>query len=198
MLHSATFFSALLIGLLSAEPQAVDARSHCDHELAMPASTTHITLEEALKLALPDCQVERATVYLTDDQKKRADELAGEPLDSAIVRPYIGRKDGVLVGTVYFDSHRVRTLRETILVLVDTDQKVARIELLAFGEPDEYAPKADWYGQFIGKQLDDELNLKRGIRNIAGASLTARATTSAVRRVLAAHKVLNPAGGGGK
>ena len=83
MLHSATFFSALLIGLLSAEPQAVDARSHCDRELATQASTTHITLEEALKLALPDCQVERATVYLTDDQKKRAEDRKSTRLNSS-------------------------------------------------------------------------------------------------------------------
>jgi hypothetical protein len=188
----------LLALALCAHPSvAIDGQRE-DCVATASAGKVYLTLEEALKLALPDCEIERATAYLTDDQKKKADELAGEALESSVVRPYIGRKDGKLVGTVYFDTHKVRTLRETILVLVDKDQKVARIELLAFGEPDEYAPKPEWYGQFVGKALDDELNLKRGIRNIGGASLTARATTSAVRRVLAAHKVLNPGDGGGK
>jgi hypothetical protein len=165
---------------------------------ASVSGKTYPTLDEALKLALPDCEIERATVYMTDAQKKRAGELAGEALESGIARPYVGRKDGKLVSTVYFDAHKVRTLRETILVLVDTDHKVARIELLAFGEPDEYAPKGKWYAQFVGRELDDELELERGIRNIAGASLTARATTAAVRRVLAIHEALNPKDGGGK
>ena len=51
---------------------------------------------------------------------------------------------------------------------------------------------AAWYGQFPGKGLDADLDLKRGIHPVAGASLTARATTAAVRRVLALHRVLAP------
>jgi hypothetical protein len=195
---SALLSSAVLALTLCAPPSFVQLDLREQLTVSAPSGKVYLTLEEALKLALPDCEIERATTYLTAEQKKLADELAGEALESSVVRPYIGRKDGKIVGTVYFDTHKVRTLRETILVLVDKDQKVARIELLAFGEPDEYAPKAEWYGQFVGKALDDELNLKRGIRSIAGASLTARATTSAVRRVLAAHRVLNPIDGGGK
>jgi hypothetical protein len=156
------------------------------------AGKVYLTPDEALKLALPGCVIERSTVYLTDEQKARVEKLAGSALESAIVYPYVGKKDGTLVGTVYFETHRVRTLRETLLVLVDRDSKVGRIELLAFGEPDEYAPKGEWYAQFVGKPLDDELALKRSIRGIAGASLTARATTDAVRRVLALHQTLDP------
>ncbi|MDH3816392.1 MAG: hypothetical protein OEV48_17995 [Acidobacteriota bacterium] len=37
--------------------------------------------------------------------------------------------------------------------------------------------------------MDDELALKRDIRPVTGATLTARATTEAVRRVLAIHAV---------
>jgi hypothetical protein len=151
-----------------------------------------ITLEEALALALPGCEIERQVVYLTDEQKKQAAELAGVPVESGIVRPYRGTKDGKLAGTVYFDAHKVRTLRETLLVLVDPAGKVARVELVAFGEPDEYAPRARWFAQFAGRALDDELQLDRGIRGITGATLSARAATAAVRRVLALHAVLDP------
>ena len=149
------------------------------------------TLQEALELAFGDAQVERGTVYLTKQQLKQAAKLAGEKIPGAIVHPYVARREGKLVGTAWVDVHRVRTLRETILVVVDPDQRVRRIELLAFGEPEEYVPRQGWYGQFVGRRLDDELDLKRGIRGITGATLTARATTSAVRRVLAVHRVLN-------
>jgi len=160
----------------------------------MAQGRVHLTLEEALQLAFRDCSVQRSTAYLTDAQKKLAAELAGEALSTAIVHPYLATKDGALVGTAYVDTHRVRTLGETLLIVVDPTDRVRRVELLAFAEPPEYAPRGEWYGQFAGKRLDGELHLKRGIRGIAGASLTARATTSAVRRTLAIHAVLKTSG----
>jgi len=166
------------------------------------------TLVEALELVFGEVEIERGTIYLTREQRKAAEELAGEELSSAIVHPYTASKDGEILGTAWVDTHRVRTLRQTVLIVVDPDQRVRRVELLAFGEPEEYVPRGSWYGQFKGRRLDDELDLKRGIRGITGATLTARATTSAVRRVLAVHRVLNgpppppppepPGEGGGK
>ena len=44
--------------------------------------------------------------------------------------------------------------------------------------------------QYDGEKLDDDLSLKRDIRPVTGATLTARATTEAVRRVLAIHRVV--------
>lgn len=152
------------------------------------------TLDEALELVFgKEAEIERGTVYLTDAQREKAEALAGGELESAIVHPYVARRKGELLGTAWVDTHRVRTLRETVLVVVAPDQKVRRVELMAFGEPEEYAPRGKWYGQFHGRRLDDELRLGRGIRGITGATLTARATTDAVRRVLAVHRVLNGA-----
>ena len=76
------------------------------------------------------------------------------------------------------------------MVLVDATGAIARIEVMSFGEPEEYLPRPHWYAQFSGRKLDDELSLKRGVRPISGATLTARATTEAARRVLALHRVL--------
>ncbi len=60
-----------------------------------------------------------------------------------------------------------------------------------FGNPKrlDYLPRGAWYGQFAGRGLDDELELKRGIKGVTGATLTARATTAAARRLLATHRV---------
>ena len=150
-----------------------------------------LTPEEALKLAFPGAAVERKTAYLTEAQRKAAQKLSGdEDLPSALVSYYVATKDGRLVGTAYVDTHTVRTMPETILVVVDPSGAIARIEVLSFSEPEEYLPKAHWYEQFQGKPLDDELSMKRGIRAVTGATLTARATTDAARRVLALHKVL--------
>jgi hypothetical protein len=81
---------------------------------------------------------------------------------------------------------------ETIMVVVDPAGAISRIEVLSFSEPEEYLPRPQWYAQFTGKPLNDELSMKRAIHPVTGATLTAQATTDAARRVLALHRVLHP------
>lgn len=150
-----------------------------------------LTVEEGLALAFPDCRIDKRTVFLTEEQKTRAGTLAGTPVESAVVHPYEAVCDNQAKGGVAFlDTHRVRTLAETLLVVVDAAGKLRRLEVLAFREPEEYLPRSIWYQQFAGRPLAPELALKRDIRGVTGATLTAHATTDAVRRVLALHRVL--------
>lgn len=154
------------------------------------AGRVFLSVDEALRLAFPGCTISRRTVYLTKAQLVRARELAGVEIPGALVHLYLAYRDKGLVGTAYFDAHLVRTLSETIMIVVDPENKVKRIEVLSFNEPEEYLPRAGWYKQFQGQRLDDGLALKHNIRGITGATLTARATTDAVRRVLAIHQVI--------
>ncbi len=151
-----------------------------------------LTRAEALELAFPGCTFSRETHFLTEEQRTRAQELAGVEVDSALAYSYRATCAGEFAGTAYFDSHRVRTLPETILVVVDPDSALVRIEVVEFSEPEDYIPSERWYAQFEERSLDHELQLKRGIRGVTGATLTARATTDAARRVLAIHQVLQP------
>ena len=153
-----------------------------------------LSMEEALMLAFPAATVERTSVFLTAAQQREAQRLSGdEKLPSALVAYYVATKDGRQAGTAYFDTHLVRTMPETIMVVVDVEGRASRIEVLSFQEPEEYLPRTRWYEQFQGKALNDELWMKRGIRPVAGATLTARATTEAARRVLALHQVIQGA-----
>ena len=157
-----------------------------------------LSQQEALRLAFPEgVAVERRTAFLTEAQQQEARRLARveEPPD-ALVTFYVGTRDGRIVGTAYFDTHRVRTMPETIMVLVDPSGAVRRIEVLSFLEPEDYLPLPRWYEQFSSHSLDDDLSLKKAIRPVAGATLTAVATTDAVRRVLAVHRILQEAGKG--
>jgi Na+-translocating ferredoxin:NAD+ oxidoreductase RnfG subunit len=150
-----------------------------------------LSQEEALKLAFPGARVERASLFLTEAEVAEIAKLSGGPKPSALTAAYAATKDGKLVGTAYFDTHLVRTLPETVMVVVAPAGTIARVEVLSFSEPEEYLPREHWYAQFPGKALDDELSLKRGIRVVSGATLTARATTEAARRVLALHQVVS-------
>jgi len=156
---------------------------------ASAAGEVFLTKEEALELAFEDCEVTRSTVTLTKAQRKRVEELCGKDPGKSLVYPYVARKNGKVVGTAWFDVHKVRTLRETLMIVVDGGGKISRVEVLAFGEPTEYMPRSSWYAQFVGKGLDETLSLKKGIKKVTGATLTARATTDAARRTLAIHQI---------
>ncbi len=149
-----------------------------------------MTLARALEKFFPKCEIERTTAYLNEARRAEVTKLSGQPLDRGIVFPYVARKGGKVVGTAYLDTDRVRSLRQTLMVIVSPEGTIARIELLAFAEPKEYIPRGNWYDQFKRQKLDPELNLRRGIDGITGATLTARATVRAPRRVLAIHEVI--------
>jgi hypothetical protein len=149
-----------------------------------------LSVDEALELAFPDCTVERESVFLTEAEMSAASEIAGHPRSRALVVRYVALQDDERYGTAYFDTHKVRTLDETIMVVVNPDGSIGRIEVVSFSEPPDYLPRDGWYKQFVGRVLNDELQLDRGIRAVTGATLTANVTTSAARRVLAVHEVI--------
>ncbi len=149
-----------------------------------------LTQEQAIQKAFPSPQrVERRTLYLSDAQARRVSEAAGVPVENRIVPYYVGRLEGRITGYAYFDTHQVRTLPETILVLLGADARIVRIDILAFDEPEDYLPTGRWLAQFPGRPLDDDLSLGKGIRSLTGATLSARAITEAARRVMALHRL---------
>lgn len=151
----------------------------------------YLTQDEALKLAFPAAaRVARQTAFLTAPQQSEVAKRSGSRKPDPLVTFYTGEQDGREIGTVYFDTHVVRTEPETVLIEISPDGRVLRIEILSFSEPEEYLPRPRWYAQFQGRELDDDLSLKHGIHPVSGATLTARATTEAVRRVLALDAVL--------
>ena len=173
---------ALRVGTLGAVLAAVAGSA--------AVARVYMTQQQALEAAFPaPATVTRRTLYLDEAQRRRAAELARAPVDNRIVAYYEGSVAGKVTGYAYFDTHLVRTLPETIMVLVRPDGGIARIDILSFDEPDDYFPRDRWRAQFGGRRLDDDLALDRGIRALSGATLSARAVTAAARRVLAVHRL---------
>ena len=109
-----------------------------------------------------------------------------------MVYAYVASKEGKLIGTAYFDRHRVRAKQELVMVVVSPESKVLRIEVIAFGEPLDYLPRGNFYQQFLGRGLQDKLTTKGNVRSVVGATLTVNATIAAVRRILATHQLVFP------
>jgi len=150
------------------------------------------TQEQALARAFPPpARVVRSTSFLSEGQREAAQRAAQAPVDSAVVTRYAAfGPDGTLLGTAYFDAHVVRTAREVLMVVVAPDRGVRSVEVLAFGEPQDYMPRGGWLKRVEGKKQEDGLFVGRALAHVTGATLTTRAIAAAVRRVLAVHSLL--------
>jgi hypothetical protein len=156
--------------------------------LAPPAGARVLmTQQQALASAFPgDSNIARQKFFLTPQQVEQARRESGVEFDDRLIIRYAG-SDG---GFAYFDTHRVRTLPETIMVVIAADGSVGRVDILSFDEPTDYFPKRRWIDQLLGRKLDRDLALNGVIRPISGASLTGRAIVNATRKILALHHVL--------
>ena len=164
---------------------------------ATPAAAQgRLTQDEALRLAFPGAEVERRTAYLSPEQVERVRTLAGPGTAAppAVVTYYVGRKDGALVGTAWFDAHRVRTLSEVLMVVVSPEGAVRRVEVLRFDEPPDYRPPDGWLALLGGRRLPGP-SVRAGVPPLTGATLTAEAVTAATRRALALQVVIGGEGG---
>ncbi len=150
------------------------------------------TQEHALARVFPaPARVERRTDFLSPAEVEAAQKAARAPIESAVVTRYAALgPDGALLGTAYFDAHVVRTAKEVLLVVVAPDGSVRSVDVLAFGEPQDYLPRERWLERIEGKKAGDELFVGRALAHVSGATLTTRAIAAAVRRVLALHAVL--------
>ena len=161
---------------------------------AETAAAQGLTRDEALAAVFPGATIRGEQVFLTAAQQKQVLMRAAVEVPSALVARYVATKDGAVIGRAYVDTHTVRTKRESLLVSLDDKGHVLRIDVTAFLEPSEYRASDAWLRQYRDRELGEDLGINRAIRPIAGATLTARAINSAVRRVLATDEVLEKRG----
>ncbi|GJM45085.1 MAG: FMN-binding protein [Gemmatimonadota bacterium] len=159
--------------------------------LAPPASAeVYHSRESALRLAFPGAdEIVPHDLTLTALEADEVASRAGARLASRLVTVYEGRAQGSTLGWAFLDTHPVRSLPETLLLVVTPQGRVAATHLLAFHEPEEYKASPRWFAQFSGHGLDPDLALGKGVSGIAGSTLTARAVTASVRRMLAVWQV---------
>lgn len=162
--------------------------------LCLPAQG--ITREEALAASYPKAQVRAEQLFLTPAQRKQVEARAGAEMPSLLIARYVATRDGKVIGHAYVDTHVVRTKRESLLISLDDRGRVSRIDITAFLEPAEFRAPEPWLRQYRDRALSDDLEINRAIRPVAGATLTARATNTAVRRVLAIDETLRATGAG--
>ena len=149
-----------------------------------------LTRPQALALAFPDARIERRAFALTDAQVRAVQARAKVKVESKLVAAYAAWRGDTLAGAAFFDSRTVRTMPAVLMVVVRPDTTVGRVDVLAFHEPPDYGPPARWLGTFARRRLGDGLWPQRDLRNLSGATLSARAVTEGVRLALALYEVV--------
>jgi hypothetical protein len=146
--------------------------------------------EEILRSVYPDTTHSAERIFLTEAEAIKVKEMTGKELPSPLIALYRVRRAETVVGRAYVDTHVIRTKRESLLVCLDAEGRVKRVEATAFLEPREYNLSERWYEQYKRKSLESDLRLGQSIRSVAGATLTSRAAADAIRRVLAIDHVV--------
>jgi len=160
--------------------------------LAAPAGAArvYVTAEQAVTRHFPPpATTTRKVAWLTAAQAQEIEHRSGErprrvvPYDEA-------RRAGRLIGYAFVDDVIGRTEPITYLVATTPDAAVVGVDLLTFRESHGYqVERQTWRDQFHGRRLGPELHLGRAIDSISGATLSARALTRGVRRLLATTEV---------
>jgi len=154
-------------------------------------ATVYHSRSEALELAFPSAdRIESKTYILNPDQVERIQQSSRGEVESKLVKVYTGMKGDEVLGYAFIDTHTVRTMPEAFMVVLSPNGIVRSLRVLAFYEPREYQPNNRWYAQFEQVSAGQSLRVGGDIHGIAGATLSARATTRGVRRALAFYEIL--------
>ena len=161
--------------------------------LAAPAGAARVyaTAQEALVRHFPPpATTARKVAWLTPAQAKEVERRGGEP-SRRVVPYYEAHQAGRLIGYAFVDDVIGRTEPITYLVALTPEAAVVGVDLLTFRESHGYeVERQSWRDQFHGRRLSPELHLGRAIDSISGATLSARAITRGIRRLLATAEVV--------
>lgn len=126
---------------------------------------------------------------LSKKQMKAVEKSAKARLDSNTIRMYTVKQGKSIQGYAVLIVKTIRTKKAAVLYIMDKNEKLKGIEILAFNEPSEYKPNSNWQGVFKGKTKEDNLFSGKGIPTISGSTLSARAITDASRIALAIVRI---------
>lgn len=152
----------------------------------------YLTKKEALELAFPQVdRIEKEFAILTRTQKQKLKKTLSAKSISGVYRYYVGWEDNKPVGYAVVDKIRGKTDLITFMVVVNPDGAVKMVEILRHVEsPGKAVSQKRFLSQFEGKKASDGSSLKSDIRHISGATISCRAITRGVRKVLAHLSVL--------
>lgn len=133
----------------------------------------------------PQAAVTPRNILLTETQAKEIGSTTGLEVKERIFSFFTATDKGKVVGYAALLVRRIRTKDQAAVYFISPAGRLEAIELVAFYEPREFKPRAEWLTQFKGKDPKSNLALRQEIRVVTGATLTAQSFVQGARLVLA-------------
>jgi Na+-translocating ferredoxin:NAD+ oxidoreductase RnfG subunit len=128
---------------------------------------------------------------LTSHDQDRIAESSGSRWSSDTLVILVPQMRDSLVGYAVLDNVRGKDRLITYLVMVTKAFEVQGLEIITYREPyGQEVGHESWRTQFIGKKPGNKIRVGREIRNISGATISARAVTAGVSRILQTLELL--------
>ncbi len=146
----------------------------------------YLTPDQALKEAFPDADSTRVEVHpLTPDIKARAERKLGWRVEESEVKVHLGYRAGQRLGYAVI-AEQVGLYRPiTFLVKVGLDGRVEDVWIMVYRESrGGEIKRSRFLSQYEGKGAKDPIRLNRDIIGITGATLSVRAVSAGVKRVV--------------
>jgi len=172
----------LLLAIVLLSPALVAAQGPDGPE----SIQVYLTPEQALKQAFPDADTVRIETHLlTPDLKDRVERRLGWRLEEDEVRVYLGYKGEKLLGYAVVTEQVGLYKPITFLVKVAPDGRVDDVWIMVYRESrgGEVRHKR-FLSQYEGKSAKDPIRLNRDVIGITGATLSVRAVSLGVKRVV--------------
>jgi Na+-translocating ferredoxin:NAD+ oxidoreductase RnfG subunit len=155
---------------------------------ARPAlAVRYLTQEEALRVAMPEAQTIRTEpVQLTPDQQQRVRHKVDHPVDDDTFIFHVGERNNQINGYAYITDKKGRHRPITFVVGLKPDCSVRDVAIMIYREPRGYEVKAKRFlRQYHNKTIDDPIEVRRDIKNISGATISAHSVSAGVREAVA-------------
>ena len=125
------------------------------------------------------------TLPLQRSERDSVRAISKQPFASDTLHLLAATTDEKIIGYAILDNVKGKDQRITYCVIVNEKLTVQDVEILAYREPygGEVQNKS-WLKQFFGKQPESVLRPGREIKNITGATISARSVTLGVKNIL--------------
>ena len=161
--------------------------------LALPAhAEKFLSVAEAQKIFFPAAdKFEAETIRFTAEQRSAiARKIRGRVLNQG-QRYWLAREGTNLLGLVVLDHVLGKHELIDYAVALDPAGKILAVEILEYRESHgSEITSQKWRNQFLGKTGEAPLRLNADIYNISGATISCRAVTDGIRRVVATYELL--------
>jgi FAD:protein FMN transferase len=147
----------------------------------------YLELEEALAKVFPGAEKIWTEEWIPSPDEKQSLEFSlGWHLNQESFIFYRAEKKGTDLGYAVVDQQVGRFKPITFMVQISPKGEVGRIEVMVYRESrGEGIKRQRFLKQFRGKSLGDPIRMNRDITVLSGATMSSRALTAGVRKVLA-------------